>query len=429
MDRENERAGVLHVETVSTAQLYENPRNPRINDAAVPHVASSIRRFGWRQPIVARPSGEVIAGNTRLKAAHELGLTEVPVVWFDGSDLEATAYAIADNRTHEFAEWDESALASLLDELRKEDALDGVGFDESEVDALLADLGADVEPDDIDDPGPGELPAQPVSRPGDIWLLGNHRLMCGDSTSAADVARLMGDDRAALLSTDPPYCVDYTGAARPLDSGKDWSASYREVEIEDFGTFLRQALTAILPLTRDDVAVYVWHAHLQYPVIDEVLAEFDILRHQQIVWVKPSSTLTFSFYPWSHEPCVFGWRKGNKPPQLLGHAVSTVWEADWEGSQRIVGNEHPTQKPLRLFEIPMEQHTRRGDVVLEPFSGSGSQLIAAERLGRRCRAMELSPAFVDVAVRRWQEATGREAVHDGPDPRTFAEIREERLAG
>jgi ParB-like chromosome segregation protein Spo0J len=204
MDRENERAGVLHVETVSTAQLYENPRNPRINDAAVPHVASSIRRFGWRQPIVARPSGEVIAGNTRLKAAHELGLTEVPVVWFDGSDLEATAYAIADNRTHEFAEWDESALASLLDELRKEDALDGVGFDESEVDALLADLGADVEPDDIDDPGPGELPAQPVSRPGDIWLLGNHRLMCGDSTSAADVARLMGDDRAALLSTDPP---------------------------------------------------------------------------------------------------------------------------------------------------------------------------------------------------------------------------------
>lgn len=419
----------IQIEWTPVGRLFCSPTNPRRNDAAVPHVASSIRRFGWRQPIVARPSGEVIAGNTRLKAAHELGLTEVPVVWFDGPDLEATAYAIADNRTHEFAEWDEPALAALLDELRKEDALDGVGFDESEIDALLVDLDAGADPADIDDPGPGEVPTQPVSRPGDIWTLGNHRLMCGNSTSPADVARLMGDDRTALLSTDPPYCVDYTGAARPLDSGKDWSAIYREVEIDDFESFLRQVLTAVLPFARSDAAVYVWHAHLQYPVIDKVLAEFQILRHQQIIWVKPNSTLTFSFYPWSHEPCVFGWRKGNKPPQLLGHAVSTVWEADWEGNQRVVGNEHPTQKPLRLFEIPMEQHTRPGDIVLEPFSGSGSQLIAAERLRRRCRAMELSPAFVDVAVRRWQEATGLDAVLSGTERRTFAEIREERSDG
>src|SRR5262249_34241380 len=152
--------------------------------------------------------------------------------------------------------------------------------------------------------------------------------------------------------------------------------------------------------------IYVWHAHLQYPVIDGVFEKLGILRHQPIVWVKPSSTLTYAYYRWAHETCVFGWRRGHKPPHYLENGLSTIWEVDWEGKQRIVGNGHPTQKPLRLFEIPMEQHPRRGELVLEPFSGSGSQLIAAERLSRRCRAIEIAPAFVDVAVRRWERATG-----------------------
>ena len=237
----------------------------------------------------------------------------------------------------------------------------------------------------------------------------------------------MAGDRAVLLSTDPPYCVDYTGADRPQDSGKDWSSKYREVEIEDLGEFLRAVLTAVLPYTRTNVAIYVWHAHLQYPVIDAVFEEFDVLRHQPIIWKKPSSTFTYAYYRWAHEPCLFGWRRGHKPPHYLENGMTSVWEVDWEGKQRVVGNEHPTQKPLRLFEIPMEQHTRSGEVVLEPFSGSGSQLIAAERLRRRCRAMEICPAFVDVALRRWEEATAKSAVLDG-DGRTFAEIAEERAS-
>ncbi|MHC4262527.1 MAG: DNA-methyltransferase [Planctomycetota bacterium] len=186
-------------------------------------------------------------------------------------------------------------------------------------------------------------------------------------------------------------------------------------------------LGAVLPRTRDNAAVYVWHAHLQCPVIDAVFQEFDLLWHQPIIWKKPSSTFTYAYYRWAHEPCLFGWRRGHKPPHYLANGMTSVWEVDWEGKQRVVGNEHPTQKPLRLFEIPMEQHTRRGEVVLEPFSGSGSQLIAAERLRRRCRAMEISPAFVDVAVRRWEQATGKQAVLDG-DGRTFAEIAEERAS-
>jgi len=417
-----------NVEWVPIGRLHGNPANPRINDAAVGPVAASLRRFGWRQPIVARPSGEVIAGNTRLKAALELEMTEVPVVWFDGPDIEAVAYAIADNRTHEFSEWDEPALAKLLEELRAEDSLDGVGYTDADIEELLAELADDEDgAGDVDDPGPDEPPETPVSRPGDLWVLGDHRILCGDSTSPADVERLMAGETAALLSTDPPYCVDYTGADRPQGSGKDWSSKYREVEIKDLGEFLRAVLAAVLPRTRDNAAVYVWHAHLQYPVIDAVFQEFDLLRHQPIIWKKPSSTFTYAYYRWAHEPCLFGWRRGHKPPHYLENGMTSVWEVDWEGKQRVVGNEHPTQKPLRLFEIPMEQHTRRGEVVLEPFSGSGSQLIAAERLRRRCRALEISPAFVDVAVRRWEQATGRQAVLDG-DGGTFAEVAEERTS-
>jgi DNA modification methylase len=412
------------VEWVSTDRLHLSPSNPRRNDAAVPHVVASIRRFGWQQPIVAKRSGEVIAGNTRLKAALELGTKEIPVVWFEGTELDATAFSIADNRTHEFAEWDEPALAKLLTELRAEDALEGVGYTTDEIDALLDEIG-DGTGGEVDDEGPVEPPINPISRRGDLWILGDHRLLCGDSTNAVDVARLLGGEKAVLMATDPPYCVDYTGANRPNDSGKDWSAQYNEVEIKDLGEFLRGVLRAVLPHLVDEAALYVWHAHLQYPAIDRVFEEFEILRHQPIVWVKPSSTFTYSFYRWAHEPCLFGWKQGHKPPHYLENNLTSVWEADWEGKARVVGNEHPTQKPVRLFEIPMEQHTLARAVVLEPFSGSGSQLIAAEKLRRRCRAMEISPAFVDAGIRRWERATGKHAVLDGTQ-KTFAEVTAER---
>jgi DNA modification methylase len=235
----------------------------------------------------------------------------------------------------------------------------------------------------------------------------------------------MGGDEAVLLSTDPPYCVRYDGASRPNHSGKDWSDVYDEVSIEDLGQFLTAVLKAALPHCRDDAGIYIWHAHLQYPVIDRVLEEFGILRHQPIIWSKPSSTFTYSFYRWAHEPCVFGWKKGHKPPHYLENTLTSVWEADWDGKARFTGD-HPTTKPTRLFEIPMQQHTRAGEVVLEPFSGSGSQLIAAEKLGRRCRAIEISPAFVDVAVRRWEGATGKTAILDETG-RTFEETAAERV--
>ena len=381
---------------------------------------------GQAEPLVVlAKTGRVIGGNGRLVAMRKLGWKECDVVRLDLDGVEATALGIALNRTAELAQWDLPALGSLLQELRSEDALEGVGYDEGEIDELLAELAADGGGDGVEGPGPEEPPERPVSRPGDLWLAGQHRLLCGDATSPDDVARLMAREKAALMATDPPYCIDYTGEARPKDSGKDWSSKYREVDIPDLGDFLRAAFTALLPHTRDTAGVYIWHAHLKYPVIARVFEEFGLLAHQPIVWVKPSSTFTYSYYRWAHEPCLFGWKKGHKPPHHLQNGMTSVWEVDWEGNQRIVGNEHPCQKPLRLFEIPMEQHTKPGQVVLEPFCGSGSQLMAAEMLGRKCRAMELKPGFVDVAINRWEKATGKQARLHGTDL-SFQEVTKQR---
>ncbi len=181
---------------------------------------------------------------------------------------------------------------------------------------------------------------------------------------------------------------------------------------------------ACLPQIFDAAGIYLWHAHVQQPVIAAAFERHDLLLHQVIVWVKPTATFGHGYYRWKHEPCAFGWRRGHKPEHGQGQ-LETVWECDWEGKARVVENEHPCQKPTRLFEIPMEQHTKPGAVVLEPFCGSGSQVIAAEKLGRRCRTLEVQPAFVDGTIRRWQKATGKTATLDG-EGKTFEEVTKER---
>jgi len=411
------------VETVSISRLFCSPTNPRRNDEAVPHVAASLRRFGWQQPIVARRTGEVVAGNTRLKAAQSLGMAEVPVWWFEGDDLAATAFSIADNRTHEFAQWDNAELAQLLEALRAEDALDGVGFSEDDLDALVQQLREQEEVDkDLLDKGAEEPPAVAVAKLGDLWCLGEHRVLCGDSTSLKDVHYVMAGDKAALVATDPPYLVDYTGE-RPNDSGKDWTATYREIDIEDADGFFRAVFTNVLDVLGSHAAIYCWHAHKRCGDIQRIWRDLGILDHQQIIWVKPTPVFGRVYWHFRHEPCVMGWKQGDKPEHDGVHDHDSVWECDWDGVARSVDQGHPTSKPVELFVRPIKKHTKPGDIVFEPFSGSGSQLIAAERTGRRCRAIEISPPFVDVAIKRWQKATGQEATLDG---RTFAEVAAER---
>jgi DNA modification methylase len=287
----------------------------------------------------------------------------------------------------------------------------------------VAQLRADEDRELVDD-GAEEPPTVAVAKLGDLWCLGEHRLLCGDSTKLADVHRVMGGDKAALVATDPPYLVDYTGE-RPNDSGKDWTATYREIDIEDADGFFRAVFTNVLDVLGEHAAIYTWHAHKRCGELQRIWRELGILDHQSVVWVKPTPVFGRVYWHFRHEHCLMGWRQGSKPEHDGAHEFDSVWDVDFDGKARLVGNAHPCTKPTELFARPMRKHTKPGDIVFEPFSGSGSQIIAAERTGRRCRAIEITPAYVDVAIKRWQKATGQEATLDG-EGRTFAEVAAER---
>jgi DNA modification methylase len=226
-----------------------------------------------------------------------------------------------------------------------------------------------------------------------------HRLLVGDSTKGADVSRVMDGKKAALLATDPPYLVDYTGE-RPNDSGKDWSDHYHEIDITDADDFFRKLFVNVLDVLAPHAAIYCWHAHKRVSDIIKVWRELGILDHQQIIWIKPTPVFGRVFWHFRHEPCLMGWRKGSIPKHDGDQSTNSVWEIDWEGKQRIVGNAHPTQKPVEIFARPMRKHTQIGDVCLEPFSGSGSQFCAGEATARLVYGLELEPAFVAVALER-----------------------------
>lgn len=414
----------LTIRRVALTDLHPDPANARSHDETnLDAIQGSLARFGQAEPLIVQAStGRIVGGHGRLTAMKALGWTACDIVELDLTDLQAAALGIALNRTSELASWDDDTLARLLSELREEDALDGVGFDSADIDELLAELDT-ADPDDVDDPGPEKPPVIATTQPGDLWLLGQHRLLCGDSTHPDDVTRVMDGDLAALVATDPPYLVDYTGE-RPNDSGKDWSATYKEVDITNADGFFRAVFTNVLSVLGPSAAIYCWHAHKRSGLIQKVWTDLGILDHQQIIWVKPASVFGRVYWHFRHEPCVMGWRKGQQPEHDGQHEFDSVWEVDWAGKARIQ-SDHPTSKPVELFARPMRKHTKPGAIVFEPFSGSGSQLIAAETLGRKCRALELEPAFVDVALNRWQQATGKTATLDG-DGRSFAEIAAER---
>ena len=417
----------LKIRRVPLDALHLDAANSRShNERNLGVIKGSLSRFGQAEPLVVHQgSGRVIGGNGRLVAMKELGWDECDVVELPMGELEATALGIALNRSAELATWDDDALGNLLTELQAEDALLGVGFDDAEIDALLDEIGSTS---DLEDPGPGEPPTVPVSRPGDLWALEGHRLLCGDSTNAQDVARLMAGEKAALLATDPPYLVDYKGgnhpqswANRPETRDKHWD-DYVDPDqgLAFFQAFLETGLAHCI----ERAPVYQWHAHRRQSLVERAWEAAGLLVHQQIIWAKARPVLTRSHYMWSHEPCFYGWPKGKMPNKSARPSpnLRTVWEIDQVGQQDGI---HPTQKPTRIFEIPIAEHTRPGAVVLESFSGSGTQIIAAEKLGRRCFAMELSAAFVDVAVIRWQQFTGKPATLDGSSA-TFDEIASAR---
>ena len=393
--------------------------------------AKSLR--DWLDGAIALKYGDR-AAHGRVLAAEQLGLTEAPVIVLGHlTEAQRRAYRIADNKLTELGSWDEALLSAELQNLLADDYdLSLVGFSDGELDKLLAfdpdsgseeegGAGGSVPPVTIPEP-----PRNPASRTGDLWILGDHRLLCGDSTSHEDVRRLMNGERAVLFATDPPYLVDYDGSNHPTRN-KDWSQSYGNTwDDSSQGAELYDGFiaAAVAEAITEDAAWYCWHASRRQAMLEACWEKAGAFVHQQIIWVKDRGVLTRSHYLWKHEPCFMGWRRPNRPPKVAEQTLPSTWEMpSFTKDERP---DHPTPKPLDAFGIPMRQHVARGGLCYEPFAGSGSQIIAGEANGRRVFAMEISPAYIDVAVERWQAETGKDAILDG-DGRTFTAVKEERL--
>ncbi len=386
----------MKVEMVAVDRLVPYARNPRQNDNAVDAVAASIREFGFRVPLVCDESMTLLTGHTRLKAAHKLGLKEIPVHIAENlTEAQKKAFRIADNKLGELAEWDSDLLALELEDLRMADFdLGTLAFDDGDVDELLATLDATPEGQTDPDATPA-VQAEAVTKMGDVWLLGRHRIMCGDSCSADHVQTLLGGGVPHLMVTDPPYGVEYDPTRtsdNPLKAGKvlnDDRADWREA-------------WSLFP---GEVA-YVWHASMFTHVVLESLEACGFEHRAMIVWGKDRFTLGRGHYHWQHEPAWYVVKKGATGHWASDRKQTTLWSIP---AREDGGHGHGTQKPVECMRRPIENNSAPGDAVYEPFSGSGTTIIAAEQTGRRCYAMELSPQYVDVAVRRWQQFTGKTA--------------------
>jgi DNA modification methylase len=389
--------------------------NPRLcPPSAIEKVAASLRAYGFRQPIVVDTEGVIIVGHTRLLAAKQLGLAEVPVHVADLSAEQARAYRLADNRTNEETSWNAELLGAEIAALAEIDYdLGLLGFNDDELSEILKPptLGL-TDPDLIPEP-----PEEPIAKPGDLWALGDHRLLCGDATKAGDVERLMNGRRAALMVTDPPYLVGYTGGTHPAtaanggkkgeDPDKHWDSYIdHESSVAFYADFLRIASGHALEL---HAAIYQFFAIMRARVLFEAWAAAGLLAHQVLIWKKSRAVLTYSAYLWNYEPFVYGWQAGHQPRRRPPADVPAVWEissAIEDGASGL----HPTQKAVELYRRPILYHTKAGEALFEPFCGSGTALIAAESAGRCCYALELSPVFCDVAITRWMNFSGRAAV-------------------
>jgi len=400
----------LTVEYVPIERLRPDPFNPRrISAEEMESLTRSIREFGLVDPLVVRrEDNTIIGGHQRLIAARRLGLETVPVVFVSLSEEQARLLNLALNRIS--GEWDEELLAQLFKELKVVNAeVTLSGFGEDEIAGFLKSLEKRerryrVEAFDVEAALADAEKALPRTRLGDLYLLGPHRLLCGDSTNPQDVARLMDGEPARLVVTDPPYGVAYD-PSRKGESGRKRRYSPIEgddLEGEEFLAFLTAALTVAAHHTTEDASWYIWHASTTRPMFLQALAAAGIEIHQEIIWVKESFQLGRADYHWQHESCLYGW--GEKHSFYGGRRQSTVWEVPRESGQL-----HPTTKPVEVFARPMRNNLQPDELALDMFLGSGTAIIAAEKEGVRCYGMEIDPHYCDVIVARWEAFTREKA--------------------
>ena len=387
----------------------------------VARIAASMAEFGWTVPVLVSAEGEVIAGHGRILAAGELGLPEVPVIILDHlSEAQRRAYRIADNKLTELGGWDDALLAQELHALNGDGFdLSLTGLDEAELDRLMGELRDEAEGAAGEDEVP-EPPVDPVTRPGDLWVLGRHRLLCGDATVAADVERLLSGAVPHLMITDPPFGVNYDPAWRN-EAGVSTTSRTGKVANDDRADW-REAWS----LFPGDVA-YVWHAGVHASTVADSLAAAGFCIRSQIIWAKPRLVLSRGHYHWQHEPCWYAVREGATGHWQGARDQTTIWMIGNGDQGEDDATVHGTQKPVECMRRPLLNNSATGSSVYEPFSGSGTTIIAAETTGRACFAMELDPRYCDVAVERWQQFTGRQAVLES-NGLHFADVHSNRSA-
>ena len=380
----------MQIKIVPVEKLIPYVKNSRTHsDGQVAQIAASIKEFGWTNPILVDGESGVIAGHGRLLAARKLGQKEVPVIELAHmTESQKRAYVIADNQLAMNAGWDTTLLSLELADLKEQGfEMDVLGFDPKELDKLL-------EPEQVDgltdEDAVPEAPVEPKTKLGDIYQLGNHRLMCGDSTSIDAVEKLMDGQKADMVFTDPPYGVDYKGI------NNDDRGGLEELLRGSFGNYFATS--------KSRAACYVFHSDKCADIFHQVFREFFHFS-SMIIWVKNSLTLSRTDYQSQHEPCLYGWMKDGSHSFYGDRKQVSVWKFDKE---RVEG--HTTPKPVALIERALQNSSKGGDVVSDLFGGSGSTMIACEKLGRQARMMELDPKYCDVIVKRWEDFTGKKAV-------------------
>lgn len=390
----------LSIEYKSVDDLIPYVNNSRTHsDEQVTQIAASIKEFGFTNPILIDEQGGIIAGHGRLMAAKKLKLEQVPTITLVGlTDAQRKAYVIADNKLALNAGWDLELLKIEIDELKDLDFdIDLLGFNADELADLIPEIEtlADGKEDEVPEP-----PVDLVTKRGDIWLLGNHRLMCGDSTSIDDVEKLMNGSLADMWLTDPPYNVNYQGGTKDaLTIQNDNMAD------EDFRQFLRDCYVTADTVMKAGGVFYIWHADTEGFNFRGAARDAGWKVRQCLIWNKSTLVMGRQDYHWKHEPCLYGWKDGAGHLWASDRKQTTV--INFDKPQR--NGEHPTMKPVELFEYCILNNTKGSDVVLDSFGGSGTTLIACEKNGRQARIMELDPKYCDVIIKRWQDYTGKEA--------------------
>jgi DNA modification methylase len=409
----NTQVFATHIEQWPIDRLIPYARNARTHsDAQIAQLAASIREFGFVVPILVDAGGGIIAGHGRQLAARKLGMAEVPVILLEHlSENQKRAFILADNRLAEAAGWDEEMLRLEIAALAEaEFDLNLTGFEEEQLRQFLE--TQDENTGHTDEDSAPEVPEQPISRSGDLWIMGDHRLFCGDSTASDAVDHLMGNDRADLVFTDPPYNVDYEGYTEEC-----LKIQGDRLSADDFRIFLCDTFVSYRRLVKSGASLYVCHSSSSQGDFQNAMEAAGFQVRCQIIWAKNTFAWGFGRYKFQHEPIFYAHIAGEKDNWYGDKSQSTLWSEDKPAANRL----HPTMKPVELIDRALVNSSRQADIVADLFGGSGSTLIACQRRARKARLMEIDPRYCDVIVRRWQEYTGAEAVLESSG-QSFAQI-------